>query len=259
MKVLYIALIGFILAGCGPSTDQLTATVQAAEAMTRTAAPTNTPTQTLTPKSTPTSIPEPTATPASSPIPPTFTPEPISTASTANSITSIKIYLPERYKWNQITNKSDGNQYIREWVPEGSTGSDTKWIIVEQKFVLDSPISAEEFITTIFALARNACSDILYNGPEKIDVNGHETYVGRFMCAEQKGMGYGTFTDQRVIVQGSEVYVITSELHIPSSPKAGILSFQKDQEVQTFMDMQELSANFVRDSIRVCTTETVDC
>lgn len=224
----------------------------------------STPQPTITPSSIlPTSAPFPTQpTFTSMPALPTFTEEPVSTKTTVtNPITSVKVFLPEQYNWEQITNNFGDNQYIREWVPPGSTGSDTKWIIVEQKFVVESPVSAKEFLIIIFTLAKDACTDILYNGPEKIDVEGHETYVGRFMCAEQKGMSYGTFTDQRVAVQGNDVYIVTSELRVPSSPKAGILSFQENQqdELQTFMAMQELSANFVRDFVTICTSETVDC
>jgi len=181
-------------------------------------------------------------------------------ASATNPITSVRITLPDTNKWSQITNKSEDSQYIREWVPEGSTGENTKWIIVEQKFVLRSEVSAEKFIKTMFAMARKACSDILYNGPEKLDVGGHETYVGRFMCAQQQGKSYGTFTDQRVAAQGYEVYVITSELRIPGSPKAGVLSFKLDQPngMQDFIKQQELSGKWVRDAVRICTAGT-DC
>jgi len=178
----------------------------------------------------------------------------------ANPITSIKVVLPEANKWTQITNKSEAGQYIREWVPEASTGENTKWIVIEQKFVLGSSVSAESYIKRIFSLARGACSDILYNGPEKMYTNGHETYVGRFMCAQQKGKSYGTFTDQRVVAQGKEVFVVTSELRLPASTKAGILSFAKDQsnEMKPFLERQGLSAKFVR-SVKICTSATREC
>lgn len=48
------------------------------------------------------------------------------TAPPTNPITTIKVVLPETNKWTQITNKSAGGQYIREWVPEGSTGENAK-------------------------------------------------------------------------------------------------------------------------------------
>jgi hypothetical protein len=63
------------------------------------------------------------------------------------------------------------------------------------------------------------------------------------------------------MAQGNEVYVVTSELRLPGSPKAGILLFQKDQptEMQAFMKQQGLSAKFVRDSVKLCTAGTRDC
>jgi hypothetical protein len=60
----------------------------------------------------------------------------------AKPITSINVNLLGTIKWSQITNQSEADQTIREWVPGGSTGDDTIWMIVEQKFVLDSAVSA---------------------------------------------------------------------------------------------------------------------
>ena len=68
MRTLYIVLLIILLAGCGPSSEQMTATAVMAKAQTQTAAPTLTPT--LTPTST--STPTPTTTPS-----PTLTPTPM--------------------------------------------------------------------------------------------------------------------------------------------------------------------------------------
>jgi len=73
LYIVYIVLIGLLLAGCGPSPEQLTATAVMAHAQTQTAAPTSTPTRTLTPTSTstptPTLTPTPTTKPTSTPVP----------------------------------------------------------------------------------------------------------------------------------------------------------------------------------------------
>ncbi len=180
------------------------------------------------------------------------------TAPPADPITTIKVNLPDTTKWVQITNKSEANQYIREWVPEGSSGVDTKWLIVEQKITTSSSVNAKKYIKTIMALAKHACSDVLYIGPEKIEINGHDTFAGRFMCAQQKGKSYGTFTDQRVAVQGNEVYVVTSELRTPSSPKAGTIAYGEIADIHAFVEQSELSWNFVR-SVNICTTKTEGC
>ena len=68
MKVFYLFLIALLIAGCGPSAEQITATSDTVRALTQTAAPTLTPTTTFTP----TVAPSPTITP-------TKTPEPIGT------------------------------------------------------------------------------------------------------------------------------------------------------------------------------------
>ncbi|MFN8460895.1 MAG: hypothetical protein U0X93_03870 [Anaerolineales bacterium] len=49
MKVFYLFLIALLIAGCGPSAEQITATSDTVRALTQTAAPTLTPTTTFTP------------------------------------------------------------------------------------------------------------------------------------------------------------------------------------------------------------------
>jgi len=184
-------------------------------------------------------------------------------ASTAPSdpIVAAKIELPTIVEWTRITDESAGGQRIREWVPVGASAEKTDWIIVEQKLAIDASVSARTFIETSFRAARSACTDVLYNGPDRVDGDGHETWVGRIMCAQQIGKTYGTFTDQRVAVGGQHAFVVTSELRIPSSPKAGVLSFGSDQPdgVERFLARTEASADFVRKSVRFCTASTRDC
>jgi len=75
MKALYLTLCVLLLAACGPSPEELTATAVMAQAQTETAAPTFTPTFTPTLTSTPTLTPTPTLT-STPTITPTFTPSP---------------------------------------------------------------------------------------------------------------------------------------------------------------------------------------
>ncbi|WP_394132695.1 hypothetical protein [Shewanella maritima] len=175
-------------------------------------------------------------------------------------ITGISVDLPES-NWVQVTDKEASDQYIKEWVPNGKTPFDTNWIITEQKLPIHSKISAEQFQKSMFSLAKQSCSDILYNGPQEINTNDHLTSVGRFMCAQQKGKPYGTFTDQRVIIQGLTAYVVTSELRVPAASKAGVLAFGKDKidEMKEFMQTQKKSSGFVRQSINVCFDNSVNC
>ena len=175
-------------------------------------------------------------------------------------ITGVSVELPQD-DWVQVTNKEATGQYIKEWVPKGKTPFDTNWIITQQKLPIQSKISAEKFQKSMFSLAKQSCSDVLYNGPQEINVNDHLTSVGRIMCAKQNGQSYGTFTDQRVVVQGLTAYVVTSELRIPASSKAGVLAFGKDQvsEIKEFMQLQGKSSSLVRKSVNVCLNDSVNC
>ncbi|PSU26130.1 hypothetical protein C9I99_26855 [Photobacterium lutimaris] len=175
-------------------------------------------------------------------------------------VTGISVKLPQD-NWVQVTNKEETDQYIKEWVPNGKTPFDTNWIITEQKLPIQSKTSAENFQKSMFSLAKQSCTDVLYNGPQEINVNDHLTSVGRIMCAKQNGKSYGTFTDQRVVIQGLTAYVVTSELRIPASSKAGVLAFDKEQlnEMKEFMQLQGKSSSFVRKSVNVCLSDSVNC
>ena len=170
-----------------------------------------------------------------------------------DKITGIEITLPLQTEWVLVTDQSDSEQYIKEWVPKGQTAQNSNWLIVEQKLKLGSMTSAKSFQKKMFKLAKKACTDVLYNGPEKIVVNKHKTSVGRIMCAKQNGKDYGTFTDQRVLVDGISVYIVTSEIRIPPSEKAGVLKFNAGKfDAKSFMSTQDKSAMFIRKSVQVC-------
>lgn len=172
----------------------------------------------------------------------------------AAKVASVNIQLPVNVEWQQISDQSDDRQYLREWIPSDKTIDDTNWLIVQQKFSLENKISAKNFLKRIFSLAEEACSDVKYNGPEKIKTEKITTYWGRFMCARQNGKDYGTFTDIRTISDGKTMYVITSELRIPPTSVAGIMSFGKDVDmgvIQQFMTLQGQSSSFTRKNVSI--------
>ena len=177
----------------------------------------------------------------------------------ADTLKNVTVTLPEDKEWVEITNQSDGVQYLKEWIPDTETIESTPWLIVEQKFLLTKKVSAKKYIQIMFDLARDACTDVLYNGPDKIKSGNHTTYVGRIMCAQQKGKPYGTFTDQRVISDGLSMFVVTSELRLAPSDVAGTLASKDVSELQSFMNLQGISARFVRESVYLCLEGSTEC
>ena len=110
-------------------------------------------------------------------------------------------------------------------------------------------------------MAKQACNSVKYNGPEEYPSNDVDSYVGRFMCGQHKGKECATFTDQRVIVSGAFVYVITSELRTPPTAVAGVLSFDREKKegLKQFIERQKQSANVVRASVKVSGTTAEQC
>ena len=159
-------------------------------------------------------------------------------------IGELVVDLPAEVEWTMVIDEATDRTYHREWIPAGTTVEDTElWLIVSQKFDLEKRRSARRFLIDLRKRARTACTDIRYNGPEKIVLEKHaldkyhldgvpkkfvekyRSYWGRFFCAEQHGREYGTVTEQRVFAHRNTVFVVTSELRIPPSIYAGVFRF----------------------------------
>jgi len=170
------------------------------------------------------------------------------------------VELPSGHEWDLVTDTSQDGQYLREWIPQGSTLSNTDWIISEQKLKTGNT-SSKKFIKLMFSSARKACSDVRYHGPTEIITKAHSTYVGVIMCAQQIGREYGSLTYQRVIASGTDVFVITSELRVPPSSVAGVIEFPNDQTDSTkrFFERQNASGELVQNSISICLQGETDC
>ena len=173
----------------------------------------------------------------------------------AAAIDRVVVDLPPDIDWVQVMNQETSDGYQREWIPSGTSVENTDWLIVEQKFQAPKRTTANRFLKTIMRLVRRACTDVTFNGPEKIVVDGHRTWHARAFCAQQHGKPYGTVTDWRVIAEGKTLYVATSELRTPPTPVAGMFSFKGDETIGAFMHKIEKSAAVVRESVRIIAQE----
>ena len=166
-------------------------------------------------------------------------------------ISKVIVDLPNDVDWVKITDNSDDDMYLREWIPSGTTVEDAEWLIVEQKFLLKKKTSAKRYIRNMMKFAKAACTDVLYNGPEKIAIEKHKTYWVRIFCAEQHGKPYGLVTEQRVIVEGKTVFVITSELRTAPSSVAGTFVLGKNESFEALQERITKSAALAREFVRI--------
>ena len=185
-------------------------------------------------------------------------------------IGELVVDLPAEVEWTMVIDEATARTYHRAWIPAGTTVEDTElWLIVSQKFDLEKRRSARRFLIDLRKRARTACTDILYNGPEKIVLEKHpldkyhldgvpkkfvekyRSYWGRFFCAKQHGREYGTVTEQRVFAHRNTVFVVTSELRIPPSIYAGVFPFDTRDDVAAFWKRMVAAAHVVRDGVRI--------
>ena len=167
-------------------------------------------------------------------------------------ISRVSVALPTDVDWVKVSDDSDGDTYLREWIPSGSTVADTDlWMIVEQRLPLKKKTSSRRFLNTMMKLAREACTDVLYNGPEKIAIENYKSYWGRIFCAKQRGKPYGTITDLRVLAEGTTVFVITSEIRTPPSSVAGVFSVTGSSQTIKALQKLKKSALVARESVSI--------
>ncbi len=173
----------------------------------------------------------------------------------ADEVTGVHLTLPEGIDWIAATDKSDGSQSLREWLPKGASFDSTDWMVVEQKLRLKAGQTARAFLDGVYERAKGACTSVKFTDPVNFGEGGGNSVVGHFACAQVKGQSYGTDTDQRVIVGGALVFVITSELRHPATAVAGVESFKPDQAAAmvTLLQRRRASGTLVRSAVEVCT------
>ena len=166
-------------------------------------------------------------------------------------ISKVIVDLPNDVDWVKVSDHSDDDTYLREWIPSGTSIEDTSWLIVEQKLSLKKKTSAKRFIKNMMKLAQNACTDVSYNGPKKITVEKYKTYWVRIFCANQHNKPYGLVTEQRVIVEGKTVFVITSELRTAPSSVAGVFTLGDNESPKAYFERLKKSAFVAIESVRI--------
>ena len=176
-------------------------------------------------------------------------------------IAAVGVDLPTSDQWTRVTDQENTGGYIREWVLKGATGKNTEWIIVEQKFVQKGPVSAMKFTKGMYFVAKKMCEDVKYLKPISKPIQGYDSVLGWVICSRQKGLNYGTFTHQRVITDQNIVYVVTSELRMPPTKKAGLFAFGKNErhKMKPFLARVKQSKLFVQNAVDICVDDAKNC
>jgi hypothetical protein len=170
---------------------------------------------------------------------------------------SLSLALPGQVAWDQISDRSAGQAYSKEWIPEGDNADEPSWLISQQKVPVDRSVDAEAFLQTIYEMTEEVCKSATHEPVERHRIGDTRPAIGRTQCGQRVDGNYGTFTDRLVIVDNGFAYVVTSELRTPLMLVDGIISFgRNDDEEATaarrqFVERSELSRELVRDGVTV--------
>jgi len=179
-----------------------------------------------------------------------------SSAAWAQDGLALSIALPENETWSQISDRTSGLAYSKEWIPEGDDADEPSWLVSQQKVAIGRNVEAEEFLQTIYDMAGDVCNSATHAEVERHRIGELRAAVGRTQCGQRVDGNYGTFTDRLVIVDGGFAYVITSELRTPPMLVDGIISFGRSDEDSAaarrqFVEREERSRELVRDRVTV--------
>ena len=163
----------------------------------------------------------------------------------------IVMEMPEGTEWTKLPKQTMGESYERQWIPAGSDPVDAEWTIIEQRLGLAEPKTAEEVMAIMQGMSRDGCRAVKFDGPYQVDTAIGQGVRGRIYCAQQLGKPYGTVTDQRIVVDGTTVFVVTSVLLTPPSSVPGQFTFESEAESDALGKRLARSSDFVRESVRI--------
>lgn len=172
---------------------------------------------------------------------------------------SVKIKFPSSVVWTKIVDEKTKINHTREWVIEGTTGLNTEWILTVSKLTLPKYMDSMKFIKSVYAMSKATCTKTKFYKPKSHrirvdDANPFFSYnssVGFFICSNQIGKDYGTYTYQRIISHKKISYAITIELRTPLDKTSGKIKFASSKKSNEFKQRVKESVDFVAKGITI--------
>ncbi len=188
------------------------------------------------------------------------------TAFADQALKDISITLPPDNisgKWEKAFDKTEGEAYLREWIPVGTTFESTDWVITVRRTQLPRVISADIVVASSLAIFEKGCTSTKYNGPETIQDKEFVAVWFRVMCAQQIGKPYGSMNEQLIVVDGTQIFSVTSEIRHPPSDGAGNVSFPEAEDqkaaVTHFLAKSVSASLMVRENVKYCLQAESGC
>lgn len=172
-----------------------------------------------------------------------------------SSIASVKFDLPKQTQWTQVSNQTDkdGNM-LAVWIPKGAKPATTQVRVIHQKF-LPASTSGVMMGKVVSTMQKN-CSDVKVT-PYQSASKYPDQISNEIFCARLGNAKYGTVTYNSVFTDKDANHLISSEVKIPASDKAGELNFKTEKEkkqAQNSSALAKVMFDFMN-TIRICESE----
>lgn len=167
---------------------------------------------------------------------------------------------PADRPWQEVTNTSNGDQWLREQIPADQKIEAYKDILTAQSFPQQKNIDSAVFLKSLFSQIGAACERARVNGPKAQVEGGYPVAYAQVYCSKQKGAEFGVNMLFKVIKGADALYVVQREFRVPPSQTAGVTSFTKDQMEQMMALMQNMSIadSYLVKSVYLCGQQATD-
>ncbi|MGC3965643.1 MAG: hypothetical protein QM803_20620 [Rhodocyclaceae bacterium] len=154
--------------------------------------------------------------------------------------------------WQEVTNQSNGNQWLREQIPADQKIEAYKDILTAQSFPQQKNVDPTTFLKNLFAGVTTACERVKVNGPKAQEENGVPVAYAQIFCNRQKGTDFGVNMFFKVI-QGSEaLYVVQREFRVPPAEAPGMMAFEKAEQAMALMRNMSVANGYLIKSAYLC-------
>lgn len=167
---------------------------------------------------------------------------------------------PSDTPWQEVTNNSKGDQWLREQIPSDQKIEAYKDILTAQSFPQQKATEPSAFLKGMFSRVGGACDHVRVNGPKEQQEGGYAIAYAQIYCGKQKGADFGVNMFFKVIRGTNALYVIQREFRVPPSEVGGVTSFTKDQmeQMMSLMKGQSVANSYLVSSVYLCGEKSTD-
>ncbi|MEN6080689.1 hypothetical protein [Chromobacterium piscinae] len=161
---------------------------------------------------------------------------------------------PSDTPWQEVTNKFNGDQWLREQIPSDQKIETHKDILTAQSFPQQKTTEPSSFLKGMFSRVSEACDHVRVNGPKEQQEGGYTVAYAQIYCGKQKGADFGVNMFFKAIKGSDALYVVQREFRVPQSEMSGVTSFTKDQMEQmlSLIKGQSVANGYLVKSVYLC-------